>query len=303
MSIERYPVTDRATWLAMRAQDLTASDIGAALGLDPYKSRLAVYAEKTGLLMPQADNNAMRRGRWLEAAVLSAIREQNPDWEIKPASIYLRDPEIRLGATPDALAFTDKPGVTNVQCKVVNRPAFERDWVDGPPTHYMLQTLAEGMLLRADQSLLAALVIDTYTAELELFDIPRHEAAEARLRQVAVDFWAMVAAGQQPAPDYTRDAEVVNALFPKSSPDVVLDLSTDNRMPELLRERSTVRTILDVETARLGEIDAEIKMKLGEHERAELPGWKISWKTQTRKEHMVAASTFRALRVTETETT
>jgi predicted phage-related endonuclease len=267
--IERYPVTDRAAWLAMRSQDLTASDIGAALGLDPYKSRLAVYAEKTGLLMPQADNNAMRRGRWLEAAVLSAIREQNPDWEVRPAAIYLRDPEIRLGGTPDALAATDKPGITNVQCKVVNRPAFERDWAEGPPMRYMLQTLAEGMLLRADQSLIAALVIDTYTAELELFEVPRHDGAEARLRQVAVDFWAMVAAGQ----------------------------------PELMRERSTTRTIIEVETQRLAEIDAEIKAKLGEHERAELPGWKISWKTQTRKEHMVAASTFRALRVTETETT
>jgi putative phage-type endonuclease len=78
MTIERYKVHDRDEWLALRAHDLTASDIGAAAGVDPYKSPLALYAEKIGMLMPQADNNAMRRGRWLEAAVLSAIRETHP---------------------------------------------------------------------------------------------------------------------------------------------------------------------------------------------------------------------------------
>ena len=200
--IERHAVTDRDSWLALRSLDLTASDIGAAVGIDPYKSRLALYAEKTGMLLPQADNNAMRRGRWLEAAVLSAIREENPDWEVRPAGIYLRDPALRLGATPDALAVTDEPGITNIQCKVVNRPGYERDWVDGPPLHYQLQTLAEGMLLRADRSLVAALVIDTYSADLYLHPVPRHEAAEARVEASALLFWADVAAGRQPPPDY-----------------------------------------------------------------------------------------------------
>lgn len=297
--IERFAMTDRATWLAWRAQDLTASDVGAAVGLDRYKSPLKLYAEKTGLLMGDPDNASMRRGRWLEAAVLSAIREEHPDWEVRPALVYLRDTALRIGATPDAVAQTDKPGLTNIQCKVVARPTYEREWVDGPPLGYVLQTLTEGMLLDAAQSLVAALVIDTYTADLYLHDVPRHEAAEARVRAIAKDFWANVAAGLVPAVDSTLDAEVVAALYPQSVPEPVLDLTGDNLMPDLLRQRSIAKTVIDVETQRLGEIDTEIKAKLGEAERATLPGYRISWKTQTRKEYTVPAATFRVLRVTE----
>lgn len=303
MTVEVHAVADRAQWLALRSQDLTASDIGAAVGVDPYKSRLALYAEKTGLLMPQGDNNAMRRGRWMEAAVLEAIRDENSDWRVEKANVYLRDPVLRLGATPDALAQTGiVPGLTNVQCKVVNRPAYDRDWVDGPPIGYMLQTITEGMLLDAPANIVAALVVDTYTADLFLHHLPRHAGAEERIREVAASFWANVAAGRVPAADETLDAEVVNALYPQSETDPVLDLSEDNMIRSLLAERLTAKVIVKVEQQRVDEIDVLIKEKLGKHERAELPGWKISWKTQHRKEQIVAASTFRALRISETET-
>ena len=298
--IERFVVTDRDSWLALRSLDLTASDIGAAVGVDPYKSRLALYAEKTGMLMPQADNNAMRRGRWLESAVLAAIREENPDWEVRPAGIYLRDPQLRLGATPDALAATDQPGVTNIQCKVVNRPSFERDWAAGPPLHYQLQTLTEGMLLRADQSLIAALVIDTYSAELYLYPVPRHEAAEARVEAIAIRFWEDVAAGRMPPVDYAHDAETIAALFPQSKPEPVLDLSADNRIHELLLHRGIAKAAIAVHESELSIIETEIKAKLGEHERATLPGWNISWKTQHRMESIVRAHDRRPLIITET---
>jgi predicted phage-related endonuclease len=299
--IERYKVHSRDEWLALRSVDLTASDVGAAVGLDPYKSPLALYAEKTGLLLPQADNNAMRRGRWLEAAVLSAIREEHPDWEVRPAGIYLRDAELRLGATPDAIAQTDEPGLTNIQCKVVNRPGYERDWVNGPPLNYQLQTLTEGMLLDAHRSLVAALVIDTYTAELYLHPVPRHEAAEARVKEIATAFWSRVAAGTPPPADYQRDAETIAALHPRSEPETVVDLTGDNHIRELLHDRAILKDGISGSEKMVEAIDTEIKAKIGDAERATLPGWKLSWKTEDRAAYTVKASTRRVLRVTEIE--
>jgi len=297
--IQRIPITDRASWLAMRADDLTASDIGAAIGVDKYKSALKLYAEKTGMVMPDPDNPAMRRGRWLEAAVLSAIAEQNPDWEIRPAKVYVRDPELRLGATPDAIAITDLPGVTNVQCKVVARPEFERSWADGPPLNYLLQTVTEGMLLGVDQSLLAALVIDTYTAELELYPVPRHEGAEAKVRDIATGFWSNIAKGLWPQLDKSRDAETITQMFPTEKKGEVVDLSHDNYLVELLQQRSTAKTIIAVEEQHVKEIETEIKAKLRDAEEARVPGWKITWKAQERAAYTVKASKSRPLRITE----
>lgn len=298
MTVERISIRDRASWLAMRSFDLTASDIGAAVGIDPHKTALRLYAEKTGLLMGEPDNNLMRRGRWMEAAVLEALREEQPGWVVEKCNVYLRDPALRLGATPDAVATTDDGEIVNVQCKVVSKPAYERDWIDGPPMPYVLQTLTEG-LLQGTGSYIAALVVDTYSADLFLHAVPRHGGAEARVMQIADEFWRNVENGVQPAPDFKRDADTVAALFPQSVADPVLDLTGDNYLPDLLIERGVLKQAVKDCDARLIEIDTDIKAKLGTHERATLPGWKLSWKTHTRKEHVVAESTARPLLVTD----
>jgi putative phage-type endonuclease len=299
--VETHIIADRTSWLALRTHDLTASDIPAVIGVDPYRTPLRVYAEKIGLVSGASDNDAMRRGRWLEPAVIEALRETYPDWEVRRAGVYLREPEIRMGATPDAVAIApDRPGVGIVQCKVVSRPAFERNWPDGrAPLNYEIQTLAEAMLAAADWAMVAALVIDTYSAELVLHDVPRHQGAERRIRDAVQRFWQAVDAGQPPAPIYSEDAEIVDALYPANVPGSSRDLSSDNMLPVLLAERAEIKARMSADEARCKAIDTELKAKIGEAEEASLPGWKISWKAQHRRETVIPATTFRVLRVSD----
>lgn len=300
-AVETIPISDRASWLQLRLQDLTASDIAAVVGLDPYRSPLRVYAEKTGLIAGAADNDIMRRGRWLEPAVIEAVREEHPAWEVRRAGVYLRNPAIRMGATPDAVAIDpEREGIGCVQCKVVSRPVFERDWPDGrAPLKFEIQTLAEAMLLDAAWAVVAALVIGTYSADLVIHEVPRHAGAEARIHDTVLDFWAAVDEGRQPAPIFMDDAEVIDALYPEQKAGLSRDFSADNRLPALLAERAECKDDIKSAEDRVKEIDAEIKAKLGEAEEGTLPGWHLSWKTQTRRSYVVAESTYRQLRVTD----
>lgn len=104
MEIEKIPITSRSQWLELRRRDITASDIGAACGLSPFKSPLRIWAEKVGEVAETAETAAMRRGRWLETAVLAALADEHPDWVISQPNIYVRDPDARIGATIDAIA-------------------------------------------------------------------------------------------------------------------------------------------------------------------------------------------------------
>jgi predicted phage-related endonuclease len=297
--IERYQITSREQWLALRTSDLTASDVGAAAGVDPFKSALKLYGEKTGQLMADPDNKMMRRGRWLEPAVIEALHDEHPDWRIIRPRIYLRDPALRIGATPDALVQKGEDELAyNCQCKVVTPQAYERHWSEGPPLAYMLQTLTEGMLLEMP-SMIAALVVDAYSAELFLHDVPAHPAAEQRVRDLAAQFWENVRTGARPKADVGRDAETLVALFPQSVPEPALDLTGDNRLGDLLFERSVQKILIAMGEKKVSEIEVEIKDKLGEHEIAQLPGWKITWKTHQRAEYTVPAASYRALRITE----
>lgn len=301
MTVEVIRPADRAAWLAARRKDVTASDVAAVAGADPRRSPLQVFAEKTGAVAEQEDSAVMRRGRWLEAAVIEALQDTYPTWTIKRAGVYLRDPEIRIGATPDAVAeIPDRPGVVNVQCKVVARPRFEAEWEDGrPPLKFELQTLCEGMLLDAETNLVAALVVNTYTAELVVHEVPRHAPAERRIRDIVSLFWAGVEQGVRPAPVFSQDADIIEALYPRAEAGCVLDLSGDNMLPVILAERAELKARMKADEARVSAIDTEIKAKLGDAEAADLPGWKLTWKTQTRAEKLVPASEFRVLRVTD----
>ena len=68
-AIERHPVTDRAAWLALRRENINASEIGIVCGAGGYGSPAELYAEKKGLRPPLIDTGTLKRGRWGEAAV------------------------------------------------------------------------------------------------------------------------------------------------------------------------------------------------------------------------------------------
>lgn len=299
MTIERRTITDRATWLEWRKADVTASDLGALSGVSPYKTRLELWMEKTGLKQSGGETNLMRRGRWLEGATLIALREEMPDWRIEKANVYLRDTELRLGATPDLVAEEpDSTELINIQLKAIGRPTFEREWADDTtPLHYQLQTLAEGMLIGASTNYVAVLVIDTYSADLVLREVPRRTDAEAVIREKVLAFWSDIAEGRRPPVDYRRDEETIKALYPHADPELELDLSTDNRLCDLLPARATYKAEITGLEGEIAAIDNEIKAKLGAAERASLPGWKLSWKEESRVGYEVKPWTGRVLRV------
>lgn len=65
------------------------SDIGAVLGINPYKSRLQLWLEKTGQLEPGADNPHTRRGRELEPIAAKLFtQETGQRLRRKPRTIF-----------------------------------------------------------------------------------------------------------------------------------------------------------------------------------------------------------------------
>lgn len=314
-AIDSHPVTDRASWLAMRSRDITASDIASICGVG-YRSALAVWAEKLGHTPPQADSPILQRGRWLEPAIWAAVQDRNPSWELRAAKVYLRSPSLRVGATPDALAVDpDRKGLVLIQGKVVARPTFIADWLGGDkdrgapevPLGYQLQTLTEAMLAEARFQIeiypvLAALVIGDFTAELHVIPVQRHAEAEQKVLVTVRDFWTMIAEGRQPALDPTRDHDVVRKLYATENGETI-DLSGDNLIPELMDERLLLGQQIKEREDRREEITTTIMHKIGAATFAVIAGGrKLSAKTTNVKEQVRAAYSFRSLREVSTKT-
>ncbi len=273
--VEAIRIESRPQWLQLRKKDVTASDIAAVCGVHPYSSALQVWADKMDITTVE-ENNAMQRGRWLEDGVINALREAHPDWVINKPGAYLRSPSLRIGCTPDAWAKSPE-GMFVIQCKVVARSVFERDWVDGPPLYYQLQTLTEAKLSNMPRAKLAALVISEFGADLEEFDVPLIDAAWAKCCSSVDTFWNLVAKGQKPAADYGKDADVIGKIYRANAGlGEPIDLSHDNRAMTLAEKYQQLGKLERDTAAERKAVRAEIVEKLGGARIAKLGTWKIT---------------------------
>lgn len=302
LRIEQHPIVDHEQWLAQRRRDVTASRIGGLYGIHPYVTALRIYAEKRGVEFVEQENAVMRRGRWLEPAVAKAVGEKRPDWTLEAPNVYLRAPELRLGATPDFYIKDDPRGRGVLQAKTVAPSVYHRDWADGAevPFWITLQCLTEMMLSDAAFGAVAVLLVDPHFMDVNILEVPRNEIAEAKIIAAVRDFWRMVDDGREPEPDYGRDTDVIKALAPRESPGKSIDLAGNNELPALLDQRAQLRERIRSDESRCEAIETEIKFLLRDSESATgLPGWRISFKTTHYKEYTVTARDRRVLRITD----
>jgi predicted phage-related endonuclease len=313
--IERFPVDparDPAYWHSLRIQAITASDVPAVCGEGMFGSAAKVWAEKRGLLPPTEMNDAMRRGRWGEAAVVEALIDERPAWQLRRAKTFLFDRAARLGATPDCAALTpEREGITIIQAKVVAAMVFRQKWLDDPaddphdlyapataPLAYQLQTLTESMLAEAVHGVIAALIVDEWRWTLRLFDVPRHPGAETMIRDRVSGFWTnYLDPGIQPPVDPARDSELMGLLYPQDE-GTTIDLAGDNEIPGLVAVREGAKAAIKAAESVCEKADTSIKSKLGANTFGRLgDGRLVSWKRQERSGFTVEPTAFRVLRI------
>jgi predicted phage-related endonuclease len=300
MTIERHKIIDREQWLHLRKQDVTASVIGALFSVHPYMTALKLYMMHSGVEFPEEENAAMRRGRLLEPSVALAAAGERPDWQISKANEYFRDPDQRLGATPDFFIDGDPRGPGVLQAKTAGPHAWEHYWENGNrvPFYIELQCLTEMMLTDAAFGAVAALRVDAFDLACAITVIPRQAVAESKIKDAVEKFWEDVAAGREPSPDYNKDAELLKVIAPREVKDKIIDVSGDNELPLLLTQREMLMEEIAAFETRKTTIETEIKFKMRDAERAiGIPDWAITWKTHHVHEFVVPAKDQRPLRI------
>lgn len=301
MTIETIPIRDRESWLANRRQDVTASVAGALLGEHDYMTGFALWALKSGRIDEDPEETpAMKRGRLLEPVAVELLKEERPSWVITNPHIYLRDPDIRLGATPDRYVIdkaNPKRGRGIVQVKTAAYFIFKQKWIDRDTREIMLplwiavQALIEAELAGASWACVALLVVgmglDLHVIDIEL--TPTTRKIINRVKAETVKFWDLVASGEVPDPDFARDGRVISNLYAEDDGGI-LDLSNDAAIKRLVGDRATLKATIKRAEDDLKAIDARLKFALGNHALAYIGGGeKITYLTQYRAEHTVPA--------------
>jgi len=315
-----HKIASAEQWHGLRAQDVTASVAGALLGVHRL-SALGLYNLKKGYDVDEVDTEVTQeagegwwstshppatRGHILEPLAMEETRRRT-GWSISyPLNFYFRDPQRRIGATPDAFAIDPaRPGFGIIQFKTVAPDVFEKKWRDPatrdvvPPDWVMVQAITEAKITGASW---ACIVVVRLTHKLEFagVTIPVHDDIWNRLCGEVAHFWRQFDEDRPPEIDWVKDADRVMRMF-KDARGPQIDLSGDNELADLLPEYARLKQIEAAGNAATKDrkvLDAKIVFKMKEAESAIGPGGvTISAKTIHRKAYSVDSSSYRQVKV------
>lgn len=303
MTVEREQRTTDEAWLERRRAFLNASQGAATDDLHPWITRLELWNTLRGFEVPKPDNAMMLRGRDLEEPGAIGVQRAKPGWRIWNPNEYLFDRATRIGCTPDRYATDEKGRLIVIQIKVVAAPTFKRNWDDNLiPPYVLWQNQHEINLCGAYAGLVAALEIDAYTHNLHLYEVPQHDKAWQYMLSRYAWMWQHVDAGTEPPRNYARDGALLAMMFPHAKTGSVVDLRADNRIQFLCSERERLSEAMKAAKEERDAVDAEIIDKMKDNEAALVRGWRLTYKEQHRREHMVKATSFRVIRCVKEET-
>lgn len=215
MRAVRLAETDSLTrdeWLAIRRTGIGSSDIAAILGLNPWRSPLQVFMDKTGMAPDQPENDAMRLGNFLEDPIARAWADRR-GVRVRRVRAVLQHP-----AVPYALANLDRLAtVERITGPVeVKATRIAAEWEDGAtPDYYAVQVQWQHFVGGYEAGHLVALVQST---TLEERRIVRDEALIAVMKDAAASFWQLVENRTPPAPTGTEgDRRALEALYAEAT--------------------------------------------------------------------------------------
>lgn len=268
-------------WHAQRSQGLGGSDAAAAVGLDPYRSPMALYLERIGEVAGTPENDAMRWGRRLEAAIADEFAEQTGLGVYSPEAM-LRHPEHGwMLASPDRLLFEPEtgPGRTVGLLEVKTAGAHLADvWDDGPPVRHQLQVQHYFAVTGLDRAHLAVLIGGR---DYRTFELARDDETIDHLIALEAEFWARVVERRPPPVDGSpATSDALARLYERVEPDSQIVLPGYAR--DLLRDRAAAKQTVDAALEDLRRVENQLKDLLGPNTVGLLDGEPaVTWKPVT----------------------
>ncbi len=270
---------DRQQWLEVRRGGIGSSDAAAAVGLNPYKSMLELWLEKTGEApvvpdaAPQAQFGPTYWGTLLEPIVAAHYTRQTGN-RVRRVNAVLAHPEH-----PWMLANLDREvvGAGDVQvleCKTAGLNGA-RLWRDGVPEYVQLQVLHQLAVTGKDAADVAVLICGQ---ELRVHRIPRDDTMISQLIQLEHEFWRMVKEKTPPPADGSASAEqALQRLYPRDYGESLV-LADDPYMEQVFQELIAARAQLEVDERRASELKQAIEQRMADATRAVFGAGSVTWK-------------------------
>ena len=221
-------IAPHANQLKNRHLSLGGSDVGAILGLSPFKSPLAVWMEKTGKEVKAVDNLPVRFGSFVEEFVANEYAKATGFALRHDESIYIHPDHSFMSAHIDRFIHADgldQAATKILECKTAN-PFSRAQWgevgSDQIPMSYVCQCVWYMAITGIEKTDLAVLFGNT---DFRIYTILRDPELENLVLEKARHFWHEHVLKDIPPPAQTLDD--CQMLFQRSDPSKTLEANAE----------------------------------------------------------------------------
>ena len=265
----------REEWLAWRRTGIGGSDAAAVIGLNPFRSRIEVYADKMGMMPEKEDTESMRLGRDLEDYVAQRFCEETGKKVRRNNFMWCHDEHRCMIADVDREIIGENAGL---ECKTTQAWGGKVIMKGEIPLTYYVQCMHYMAVMGYDRVYLAVLI---FGKGFFHFTIERDEDEIAALVASEAAFWRdHVEAGISPDPDGSQSAEqAVDAMWGnRAQEDELLMFDFSDDMRELCDLAAAEKEIKRQKDA----IKQRLQAALGEHMVGSSDRYVITWRPQER---------------------
>lgn len=270
----------RDEWLNVRKGGIGSSDAAAAVGLNPYKSPLELWLEKTGrdCSLPKADpqdeTSPMYWGNILEP-IVAAHYTKRTGHRVRRINAVLQHPDPSL---PWMLANIDREvtGTNEVQileCKTAGINGA-RLWKEGVPEYVQLQVMHQLAVTGKQAADVAVLLGGQH---LEVHRINRDEQLITRLIELERHFWHYVETDSPPPADGSASADLaLRCLYPEDDGQSV-DFSSERNLSATFADWLSVRQTIAEQEKLEAQLKQTLQQAMGSATRATFETGTVSW--------------------------
>lgn len=202
----------------LRATGIGGSDAAVIMGLNPYKTPLQLYMEKTGQIEPEEENDAMHFGNILESVIADEYARRTGR-KVARVNETLRheDHEWMMGHI-DRRVLNIPDGML-LECKTAGRWFKADDWgqsgTGDAPEHYIVQVQHYLGITGWQYADLAALLAGN---DFRIYHFERDNKMINELIKRESEFWESILDRRPPQPQTQDD---IKMLYPHDSGETV----------------------------------------------------------------------------------
>ena len=205
-----YDFHNEQEWLSGRLNGIGGSDASAVVGMNPYKTNIELFEEKTGRRVPEdiSDKSYVIYGKKAEKHIRELFRLDYPEYQVEHHDFRIlqsiQHPFMQASLDGELTDQDGRRGILEIKTTNILQSMQREKWNDRIPDNYYIQVLHYLLVTGYEFVVLRAHLNTDWGGEkrtaVKHYFIEREEVQEDldMLLEEEKKFWAYVESGRKP---------------------------------------------------------------------------------------------------------